>query len=178
MTTTATGHAEVRDGTTYLVLERTFVAPIESVWAAVTEPERLARWIGTWTGDPASGQVDFRMLFEGQSDDQGPQSEWMRIDACDPPRHLTVTSQMPGEADASATWQMVLDLAEDDGVTTLTFGQSLPEPAWAESVGPGWEYYLDRLVAAEERRDPATVVWDDYYPALKDAYVEVFGRAT
>ena len=44
--------------------------PIESVWAAVTEPERLARWIGTWTGDPASGQVDFRMLFEGQSDDQ------------------------------------------------------------------------------------------------------------
>ena len=102
----------------------------------------------------------------------------MRIDACDPPRHLAVTSQMPGEADASATWQMVLDLAEVDGVTTLTFGQSLPDPAMAESVGPGWEYYLDRLVAAEEGRDPATLVWDDYYPVLKDAYVEVFGRAT
>ena len=26
----------------------TFRAPIEDVWAAVTEPERLARWIGTW----------------------------------------------------------------------------------------------------------------------------------
>ena len=48
----------------------------------------------------------------------------------------------------------------------------------AESVGPGWEYYLDRLVAAEAGRDPATLVWDDYYPVLKDAYVEVFGRAT
>ncbi len=46
---------------------------------------------------------------------------------------------------------MVLDLAEVDGVTTLTFGQSLPDPAWAESVGPGWDYYLDRLVAAEDR---------------------------
>ena len=26
---------------------RTFPAPIEDVWAAVTEPERLERWIGT-----------------------------------------------------------------------------------------------------------------------------------
>ena len=34
---------------------RTFHAPIDDVWAAVTEPERLARWLGTWTGDPATG---------------------------------------------------------------------------------------------------------------------------
>ena len=37
----------------YVVFERTFRAPIDDVWAAVTEPERLERWIGTWTGDPA-----------------------------------------------------------------------------------------------------------------------------
>ena len=170
MTTTATGRSEIRDGTTYLVLERTFRAPIESVWAAVTEPERLARWIGTWTGDPRSGEVSFRMLFEGE----GGQDEWMRIDECDPPRHLVVTSHMPGET--SATWQMVLDLAEADGVTTLTFGQSLPDPSWAESVGPGWEYYLDRLVAAESGGDPGTAVWDDYYPAQSDHYRALFGR--
>ena len=56
------GRREVRDGTSYVVLRRTFHAPVEDVWAAVTEPERLARWIGTWTGDPASGEVAFRML--------------------------------------------------------------------------------------------------------------------
>ena len=169
----ATGRVEVRD-TTYLVLERTFRAPVEAVWAAVTEPERLARWIGTWTGKPESGEVAFRMLYEG--DDVPP--EPMRIDACDPPRHLAVTSEMPYDADTPATWQMMLDLAEVEGVTTLTFTQSLPAPEMAESVGPGWEYYLDRLVVAEDGRDAASVVWDDYYPALGEAYQALVTRAT
>jgi uncharacterized protein YndB with AHSA1/START domain len=174
----ATGRVEARDTTTYLVLERTFHAPLDTVWAAVTEPERLARWIGTWTGDPAAGEVTFRMLYEG--DDMPPES--MRIDACDPPRHLAVTSEMPYDADTGAgsgeTWQMVLDLAEADGVTTLTFTQSLPVPGMAENVGPGWEYYLDRLVVAEDGRDAASVVWDDYYPALSEPYKALVARAT
>ena len=39
------------------------------------------------------------------------------------------------------------------------------------SVGPGWEYYLDRLVAAETGGDPATVDFDrDYYPAMAEHY--------
>ena len=52
-------------------------------------------------------------------------------------------------------WHFVLELAEAAGTTTLTFGQSVPDAEMAAGVGPGWEYYLDRLVAAEtgaERR--------------------------
>src|SRR3990170_2940458 len=60
-TPTPTGRREERSGRQFLVMERRFEAPIDAVWAAITEPERLARWIGTWTGDPASGAVDFRM---------------------------------------------------------------------------------------------------------------------
>ena len=41
----------------------------------------------------------------------------------------------------------------------------MPDPAIAESVGPGWDYYLDRLVAAETGGDLADVDCDDYYPA-------------
>ena len=40
---------ERRRGRPSLVFERTFRAPIEDVWAAVTESDRLARWIGEWT---------------------------------------------------------------------------------------------------------------------------------
>ena len=65
MTTThqprPTGRREERHGETFLVFERTFRAPIEDVWAAVTESDRLARWIGEWTGDPSTGSVTFRM---------------------------------------------------------------------------------------------------------------------
>src|SRR4029078_7277277 len=49
---TPTGTIEKRDGEHVLVQTPAFHAPIEDVWAAVTEPDRLARWIGTWTGDP------------------------------------------------------------------------------------------------------------------------------
>ena len=38
-----------------LVVTRTFRAPIEDVWASVTEPDRTARWFGTWKGDAAAG---------------------------------------------------------------------------------------------------------------------------
>ena len=34
--------------------------------------------------------------------------------------------------------------------------------------GPGWEYYLDMLVAA--RDDRPTPDFDDYYPAMKPYY--------
>ena len=48
MTTThqprPTGRREERHGETFLVFERTFRAPIEDVWAAVTESDRLARF--------------------------------------------------------------------------------------------------------------------------------------
>jgi uncharacterized protein YndB with AHSA1/START domain len=163
---TATGRAEQRPDGTYIVLTRTFRAPIDDVWAAVTEPDRLARWIGRWTGDPATGKVTFEMLYEG--DDV--ESEEYTIDTCKAPHHLELTSHSAYGEEASVTWHLKLDLAEADGVTTLTFAQSMDDPAMAENVGPGWEYYLDRLVAAETGGDPAAVDFVDYYPAMSEHY--------
>ena len=72
-----------------LVVSRTFRAPIEDVWASVTEPDRTARWFGTWKGDAAPGRmIKVQMGFE----DQAP---WLdkRIDACDPPRRLALSNE-------------------------------------------------------------------------------------
>jgi uncharacterized protein YndB with AHSA1/START domain len=164
-TTTATGRKELRDGRPYLVMTRQFRAPVEDVWAAVTESDRLARWIGTWSGDPADGKVQFQMRYEG---DDVPSEEFV-IDECLPPHRLAITTEAPYEEEP-VTWHLELDLAESDGVTTLTFAQSVPDPSMAESVGPGWDYYLDRLVTAESGGDAAGVDWDAYYPALAEHY--------
>jgi uncharacterized protein YndB with AHSA1/START domain len=169
-TPTPTGRREERAGRQFLVMERRFEAPIDAVWAAITEPERLARWIGTWTGDPASGAVDFRMLFEGE----GAAIEVFTIDACRPPTRLELTSTAPFDGVTPVEWHLELDLVESGGVTTLTFAQSVPEPTMAESVGPGWEYYLDRLVTAEVGGDPATIDFDDYYPSQSEHYRSAF----
>jgi uncharacterized protein YndB with AHSA1/START domain len=168
--TTATGRKELRHGDTFLVMTREFRAPIEDVWAAVTESDRLARWIGTWSGDPAAGKVLFQMTYEG---DDVPSEEFV-IDECDAPHRLAITTDAT-YYEQQVTWHLELDLAESDGVTTLTFAQSVPDPAMAHDVGPGWDYYLDRMVAAETGGDAAAIVFDDYYPALSGHYKDEFG---
>lgn len=162
---TATGSRHERNGEPYVVLTRTFSAPIEDVWAAITESDRLARWIGRWTGDPASGRIDFTMLYE---DDDF--TETYTIDECVEPRRLALTSHTPLDDETPMTWHLELDLTEEDGVTTLTFAQNLTDPAMAENIGPGWEYYLDRMVVAETAGDPSTIDFADYYPALGAHY--------
>jgi uncharacterized protein YndB with AHSA1/START domain len=144
-----------------LTITRQFRAPIEDVWAAVTEPTRLARWIGPFTGDPASGRVTLHMTAE-----DGDPSEEVEIRECDPPRVLKLTTQVGDDR-----WLLELFLDEQDGVTTLRFEQPGIDPVAAESVGPGWEYYLDRLVAAETGADVGAIDFDqDYYPAMAAHY--------
>ena len=152
----AVGRREERDDGPTLVIERTFRAPIEDVWAAVTESERLGRWIGTWTGDPASGRVLFRMTAEG--DDVEP--EQVTVHECDAPRRLVVS--WDSGPSAGGRWHVELDLVQVGPVTTLTFGQRVPDTATGRDVGPGWEYYLDRLVAAQADGEVSAVVWPDY----------------
>ncbi len=160
MNANATGRHEHRDGQNLVVLTRTFSAPIADVWAAVTESDRLGRWIGTWSGEPTSGSVQFRMVAEG--DDVSEQTYDIR--ACEPPHCLAVQMDYEG-----GSWELGLELAEHEGVTTLEFTQVISDPTILESVGPGWEYYLDRLVAAETGGDPSSIDFErDYYPALSD----------
>ncbi len=161
-----TGRHELRDDISYLVLTREFRAPVADVWAAITESDRLGRWIGTSTGDPASGSVDFRMTFEGDGSHVGR----YEIDVCEPPHRLVLRSSYDG-----SEWLLELDLAEADSVTTLTFAQVMTDPETAASVGPGWEFYLDRLVAAETGSEVASIVFEDYYPAQADHYRAEFG---
>ncbi len=88
------------------------------------------------------------------------------IDECDPPRLLSVTSHA-----GSGSWRLRLALTDIAGVTRLTFTHSDIDPAEAESIGPGWEFYMDRLVAAETGGDVAAIDFDrDYYPAMLEYY--------
>jgi len=43
------------DGRQRLEFRRSWPDPIEDVWSALTEPERLLRWIGTFEGDRRPG---------------------------------------------------------------------------------------------------------------------------
>ena len=137
------------------------------MWAAVTESDRLGRWVGTWTGDPTTGSVLFRMNAEG--DDIEP--ETFTIHECVPPRRIAADLAGRGRAE-----RLPLPPRADRGrrhhdahVQPVRAG-----PGHGDGVGPGWEYYLDRLVAAETGADVAGVDFGDYYPAQSEYYRALF----
>jgi uncharacterized protein YndB with AHSA1/START domain len=154
-----TGRLEATNEGRDLVLERSFRASIDDVWASITESERTARWFASWTGDAGPGKtIRYRLELE----DGKPEGD-MRIDACEPPHHLAVSS-----IDEYGAWRLEAWLEHSDGITTLRFVHHLDEGVDVGSVGPGWEYYLDALVASRDGTEPHP--FDDYYPAQQEYY--------
>jgi uncharacterized protein YndB with AHSA1/START domain len=145
-----------------LILTRTLRAPIEDVWASVTESPRTARWFGPWEGTGGPGNtVKLQMVHEeGQP--------WMdiHIEACSAPTHLAVST-----TDDSGTWRMEAQLEESDGVTELRLIQHVERTDVVGSSGPGWEYYLDMLIASRE--DKPLPSFDDYYPSQEEYYTKL-----
>jgi uncharacterized protein YndB with AHSA1/START domain len=142
-----------------LVLTRTFRAPIDDVWASVTEPERTARWFGPWQGEAGPGHtIKVQMAHE-----EGQPWMDMTIDVCEPPRRLEMSA-----GEGNDRWLMAVELSESDGVTELRFTQHLATTEAVGEVGPGWEYYLDALVAAREGIPHPD--FNDYYPSQKDHF--------
>jgi uncharacterized protein YndB with AHSA1/START domain len=142
-----------------LVLTRTFRAPIADVWASLTDPERTARWFGPWEGDTGPGaKIRVQMVQE-----EG--KPWMdlTIDACEAPKHLAISSQSE-----HGGWRMEMALSETAGVTELRFTHHLDSTDAVGEVGPGWEFYLDAMVAA--RDDAPMPDFNDYYPSQKDHF--------
>ena len=160
MTPTPTGHvtptAEGRD----LVLERVLPGSIDDAWASITESDRLGRWFCTWTGEPRVGAtVELTLVAE-----EGDAKSHAEIIACEPPTRLVVSTQDP-----SGSWLLEATLTPIDGNSSrLRFVHHLDDQANPEEVGPGWEFYLDRLVASMD--GSPTPEWDDYWPSLSAAY--------
>ncbi|MBK1788033.1 SRPBCC family protein [Prauserella cavernicola] len=142
-----------------LLLTRALKDPLAEVWASVTEPERTARWFGPWEGEGGAGTT---VRVHLTAEDGEPPAE-VRIDACDAPHHLAVTM-----SDESGGWRLELHLTEHEGTTALQFTHHLDSLDGLGEIGPGWEFYLDRLVAAVD--DTPLPGFDEYYPAQKAYY--------
>jgi uncharacterized protein YndB with AHSA1/START domain len=152
---TASGRVSGND----LILIRTFKAPIDDVWASLTDAERTARWFGPWEGEAGPGKIiRVQMVYEQDA-------PWTsaRIDRCEAPWHLALTTL--GEPGG---WQLEVTLEQKGDTTELRFVHHLSNPALARDAGPGWEYYLDMLVAA--RAGEKLPSFDAYYPAMQSHY--------
>ena len=92
---------------------------------------------------------------------------------CTPPRILQVVSE-----DEGLVWDLRVELSEVDGLTTLVMRQIFDDTGGVETVGPGWEYYLDRLVAVVVGAGVEDIDFDDYYPAQAEHYRRIAEQMT
>jgi uncharacterized protein YndB with AHSA1/START domain len=155
MKPTPTGRLVGKD----LVLTRTFRAPIDDVWASVTESARTARWYGPWRGEAGPGRaIEVQLIHE-----EGQPWTEMTIDVCEPPRRLALSA-----VDDWGSWHLELELSERDGVTELRFTHHLTDTEGVADIGAGWEYYLDALVHSRDGRPMPSFA--DYHPAMKEYF--------
>jgi uncharacterized protein YndB with AHSA1/START domain len=158
------GRITVEDDARTIRFERRLGHPAEAVWAALTEPRRLAEWLADAIVEPGEGgsiELDF-----GEGGKQRG-----RITVWEPPRALAYEWQFTGERASLVHWQ--LSELDDGRATVLTLEHSLLPPEIAAGYGAGWHSHLDQL---EGHLGGDVPDWADRYEALRPAYEKLAAR--
>jgi uncharacterized protein YndB with AHSA1/START domain len=164
------GSLRSADGKGVVRVEDRFDADLDDLWSALTDPRRLARWIGEVEGDLRLGG-EFRARFFA--------SGWEgtgRVEACEPPQRLlllTKDADAPAEQDEGV---IEVTLSADGDQTILVWeerGMPLDQLA---AYGAGVQIHVEDLadhIAERERRDDAKARWDELLPAYQDLAASV-----
>lgn len=129
---TGTGRLAAGEART-VTLSRTYSAPVDDVWDALTSPERIGRWFLPVSGDYRLGGT---YQFEGNAGGQ--------ILECERPNRLKVTWVYgPPEAPASEVEVRLTPAGEDTTTLELEHTAIVPDEMWDQygpgAVGVGWE---------------------------------------
>jgi len=158
-----------------VTLRRTYKAPIDDVWDALTNPERIGRWFLPVSGDYRLGG---HFQFEGNAGGE--------IVACDRPNRLRVTWAMPGMGPAGGSEVELRLRAAGDAATVFELEHTaiVPDEMWNEygpgAVGVGWDGGLLGLglhLAGESVGDPLAWAASDEGRAFYVATSEAWGEA-
>jgi uncharacterized protein YndB with AHSA1/START domain len=114
--------------------ERRLSHPPEEVWAALTEPRRIAEWLTKATCEP---RQDGEVVL-----DFGPGNVVTgRITIWEPPRSLSYGWRFPDGHGSRVSWTLE---ADGEG-TRLTLVHELLRAGEASGDAAGWHTYLERL---------------------------------
>lgn len=142
-------------------VEDVYATDIADLWEACTTPERLARWIGEFSGDLRVGgsiQASFVSTWTGAG----------RIEVCDAPHHLLLTME-PGTDDEA---QIEAWLSEEEGGTRLVVEERGLPLDRLYFHGAGWQAHLEDLGRALAGGSSAwRERWDELTPYYREMVV-------
>jgi uncharacterized protein YndB with AHSA1/START domain len=140
-----------------LRVEDVYDTDINDLWAACTEPERLARWIAEVSGDLHIGGT-IHAVFTSTWTGPG------RIEACDSPHHLLLTMQPDTEDEA----QIEAWLTAEGAKTRLVVEERGLPLADLHYHGAGWQAHLEDLGhALNGGQSQWKARWDELTPAYE-----------
>jgi uncharacterized protein YndB with AHSA1/START domain len=149
------------DGVGVVRIEERFDVAVDEVWSALTEPERLASWYGTVEGDLRVGGEYSAHLHASGWEGTG------RIEECEPPRRLVVSSKGSEEANEVLTELQLT--GEGDQTVLVVEKRGLPlDLLWA--YGAGNQIHVEDLAAhiAGRERGESKTRFDELTPAYTE----------
>jgi uncharacterized protein YndB with AHSA1/START domain len=155
------GSLRSADGKGIVRMQDRFDTDIDDMWSALTDPRRLARWLGEVSGDLRLGG-DFRAHFFS--------SGWEGtgcVDACEPPQRLLLVTKGAG---APVEQEIEVTLTADGDQTILVWeGRGMPVDLLA-AYGAGIQVHVEDLAAdlAGGERCDADARWHELLPAYQD----------
>lgn len=153
------GTLRSEDGTGIVRLEDRFPTDVDDLWSALTDPRRLARWLGEVDGDLRQGG-EFRARYFA--------SGWegtCRVEVCEPPRRLLVRTESPDEPDGLVEATLT---ADGEHTVLVIEDRGLPLEHIA-AYGAGNQIHVEDLAAYFAGRGPcdARARWQELQPAYE-----------
>lgn len=148
------------DGTGAVAMEDFYDTDIDDLWSALTDPDRLARWLATVDGELRVGgriSAKFTSSYEGPG----------RIDVCDAPRQLQVTFD-PGTSDETVMEANLTPVGDRTRLIIEERGLPLED---IPGHGAGWQAHVEDLATYLAGRDPGD--WRERWMELRPAYTEL-----
>jgi uncharacterized protein YndB with AHSA1/START domain len=154
------GSLRAADGVGVVRMEDRFDTNIDDLWATLTDPHRLARWLGEVEGDLRLGGKYHFHFFSSGSEGAG------RVEACEPPRRLLV-----GFKDDDAPFDEVIEAiltAEGEQTRLVVEERGMPVDQLA-AYGAGIQIHVEDLAAylAGRERCDAAARWRELLPAYE-----------
>ena len=169
------GSLRAVDGVGVVRIEDRYDTTIDDLWSALTDPDRLARWHGQVEGDLRPGG-EFRVYLE--ADDV---ESTGRVEACEPPRRLLVTTRETEESWRKGQGVPPFDGAIEatltaDGDQTILVVEVKGIPLYVlAAYGAGWQIHAENLAAylAGRERGDTEARWHELVPAYQDLAANV-----
>jgi uncharacterized protein YndB with AHSA1/START domain len=155
------GSLRSADGKGVVRMQDRFDTGIDDLWSALTDPRRLARWLGEVEGDLRLGGEFRARFFSSGWEGTG------RVEACEPPRRLLLLTMQPGQPDEHF---IEVTLAADGDQTILVWEEQGMPLDYLAAYGAGIQVHVEDLAAhlAGRERCDAEARWNELLPAYQD----------